>query len=67
MRAGTPAMLVSGVLLVLLGAFYVVEARRLRDWTVRTMQREPHLTWVRVIGAIMVLAGIGVLVALGLG
>jgi len=31
------------------------------------LQRESYLTWVRVTGAIMVLAGIGMLIAMGLG
>jgi len=61
LRAEQAPMVIGAVLLVLLGTFYVFEAHRLRDWSVRMMQRESYLTWVRVTGAIMVLAGIGML------
>ena len=67
LRAEQAPMVIGAVLLVLLGTFYVFEAHRLRDWSVRMMQRESYLTCVRVTGAIMVLAGIGMLIAMGLG
>jgi len=60
-------MVIAGVLLVLVGVFYVFGAHRLRDWSLRAIQRPSYLTLVRVTGAIMVLAGVGVLIAIGLG
>jgi hypothetical protein len=56
-------MMVSGVLLMILGALYVLGARRLRDSALRRLQRESYVTTVRGLGAFLMLAGAALLVA----
>jgi len=67
MRPGTPLILASGVILMLLGAFYVVGGRYLRDRAIRRMQRESYVRALRAVGIVLILTGAGVLVALGMG
>jgi hypothetical protein len=49
------------------GAIYALGGRRLRDAAVRTLQREGYVTFVRILGAVLMLAGLAMLVGVAAG
>jgi len=51
-----------GILLIVVGAPYALWARQIRDWQVRSLQGGSYLTFMRLSGIAMCLAGLAILI-----